>query len=392
MTVPSRCLAATLVLAGCSAKNPLFEVSSGGDATSVGSTNGAPASTTGPGTAGSGTGGSQTTTSGEPGTGSSTDVGGDTGSSASGGADSDSDIDGPRCGDDVPDMGEECDDGNQVDEDGCTNNCLLASCGDGLVQLGVEECDDGNEVADDECTNMCTMPVCGDSMVQPGEQCDLGASNGPNKACLGDCQLNVCGDGDQGPNEACDDNEALNGTVPGGCSVDCSTIVLKGPLKIKVVTTQNGTFNGNFGISGGDEMCGDKVGDNFKIMATDGDTRIASVGANEGDGQGWVLAPNRAYVNELGQLVFITGAEALLGVRKQVTVPLVNPIGKVPAAVWTGLSKTWQSSKDNCGKWTGLQLMGAVGSADLKAEAGFISSGVKGCVSLNAIYCVQQPG
>ncbi len=400
MTVPSMGLAVALALAGCSAKNPLFEVSSGGetastgagDPTRVGSTGDALTSTTSRGTDGSesGVGTSQTTTTGEPGTGSSTAAGVDTGSSASAGPDSDTGA--AMCGDDVLDMGEQCDDGNQVEEDGCTNMCMLAACGDGLVHLGVEQCDDGNQVADDECSNLCQLTGCGDGVVQQGEQCDQGANNGVNKACLGDCKLNVCGDGDQGPKEACDDNEAKNGLFPGGCSVDCSAIILKDLLKIKVVTAQNGTFNGNLGISGGDKMCANKVGANYKIMATDGDTRIASVGANEGDGQGWVLFPHRAYINDLGHPVFITGPEALLGVRKKVTVPLVNPIGKVPAAVWTGLGKTWQSSPENCGKWTGLQLMGAVGSADLKENAGFISSGVKGCIGVNAIYCVQQPG
>ncbi|MCA9659609.1 MAG: DUF4215 domain-containing protein, partial [Myxococcales bacterium] len=46
-----------------------------------------------------------------------------------------------------------------VDTDECVQNCLLAVCGDGFVQEGVEECDDGNDVDDDECSNACTLPV-----------------------------------------------------------------------------------------------------------------------------------------------------------------------------------------------------------------------------------------
>ena len=30
---------------------------------------------------------------------------------------------------------EDCDDGNQVQTDGCLNNCRAASCGDGIIKL-----------------------------------------------------------------------------------------------------------------------------------------------------------------------------------------------------------------------------------------------------------------
>ena len=49
-----------------------------------------------------------------------------------------------RCGDSITGPGEECDDGNENDDDGCTNECRRALFGDGIVQVG-EECDDGNE-------------------------------------------------------------------------------------------------------------------------------------------------------------------------------------------------------------------------------------------------------
>ena len=45
-----------------------------------------------------------------------------------------------RCGDGHPDDGEQCDDGNQDDTDGCLTGCVLARCGDGHVQAGVETC------------------------------------------------------------------------------------------------------------------------------------------------------------------------------------------------------------------------------------------------------------
>src|SRR5690349_6118545 len=45
------------------------------------------------------------------------------------------------CGNGVVDKGEQCDDGNLVDEDGCTSTCELNVCGDGFLDQGVEECD-----------------------------------------------------------------------------------------------------------------------------------------------------------------------------------------------------------------------------------------------------------
>ena len=52
---------------------------------------------------------------------------------------------------------EECDDGNNIDSDGCLGNCTLAACGDGVVYPGVESCDDGNKVSGDGCSASCTV-------------------------------------------------------------------------------------------------------------------------------------------------------------------------------------------------------------------------------------------
>jgi cysteine-rich repeat protein len=62
---------------------------------------------------------------------------------------------GPRCGNGVVEKGEECDDGNEVENDGCLRTCVLARCGDGRKRLGVEECDDGNQVDGDGCSARC---------------------------------------------------------------------------------------------------------------------------------------------------------------------------------------------------------------------------------------------
>jgi cysteine-rich repeat protein len=50
----------------------------------------------------------------------------------------------PVCGDGYlnEQAGEDCDDGNFENNDGCVRDCRLAICGDGLIQEGVEQCDD----------------------------------------------------------------------------------------------------------------------------------------------------------------------------------------------------------------------------------------------------------
>ena len=55
-----------------------------------------------------------------------------------------------------------CDDGDDVDENRCTNRCRFAACGDGIVrsdltsdEVGFEACDDGNFEDNDACTNGC---------------------------------------------------------------------------------------------------------------------------------------------------------------------------------------------------------------------------------------------
>ena len=51
-------------------------------------------------------------------------------------------------------------------------------CGDGVVQEGGEECDDGNVIDDDYCANNCAhVGECGDRVVQSNELCDDGNGN-----------------------------------------------------------------------------------------------------------------------------------------------------------------------------------------------------------------------
>jgi cysteine-rich repeat protein len=65
-----------------------------------------------------------------------------------------------HCGDGVVDTGEECDDGNNANCDGCSGLCaneIGLGCGDGIpFPLCGESCDDANTVAGDGCSANCT--------------------------------------------------------------------------------------------------------------------------------------------------------------------------------------------------------------------------------------------
>lgn len=122
---------------------------------------------------------------------------------------SDTDEPPPSCGDGVVDDGEECDDGNEVDDDACTNTCSLPVCGDGVTN-GDEECDDGNDDDSDACLTSCVAATCGDGQIQADvEACD---DMGESAECNSDCSLAACGDAilNLSAGEECDDGNEEN--------------------------------------------------------------------------------------------------------------------------------------------------------------------------------------
>jgi len=130
------------------------------------------------------------------------------------------------CGNSVVEAGEQCDDGNTNDGDGCSSTCQnesAAVCGNGSVETG-EQCDDGNTTSGDGCSATCqdeTAAVCGNGTVEAGEQCDDGNTNAGD-GCNTNCQDEACGNGVLDAGEQCDDGNGDNtDNCPDGVGGTC---------------------------------------------------------------------------------------------------------------------------------------------------------------------------
>ncbi|MDD5751862.1 MAG: DUF4215 domain-containing protein, partial [Candidatus Peribacteraceae bacterium] len=139
------------------------------------------------------------------------------------------------CGDSVMDRGEECDDGNAADGDGCSARCAVeekeerieVQCGNGVVDAG-EECDTGqmNANVPDACRLSCRRPTCGDGIRDSNEECDdnnMASGDGCSAACLRELQLSLtkeCGDGTIDEGEECDAG-GQNANIPDACRSGC---------------------------------------------------------------------------------------------------------------------------------------------------------------------------
>ncbi len=115
------------------------------------------------------------------------------------------------CGDGVVDSSEECDDGNDVSTDDCTNECLQNVCGDGYLYSGEEQCDDGGTNGDgcsssygstcSACSVSCTYEVssgdfCGDGEINGDEFCDAYSQPYYYYDAATDAVYGTCTDGD----------------------------------------------------------------------------------------------------------------------------------------------------------------------------------------------------
>lgn len=131
----------------------------------------------------------------------------------------------PACGDGVLDAGEQCDDGNTMNGDCCSADCVADSpgsacddgdpctaadqcnangecagtastCGDGQLDAACgEQCDDGNETSGDCCSSTCQFEASGSSCADDGNPCTDDFCDAAG-SCTHPANTDPCDDGD----------------------------------------------------------------------------------------------------------------------------------------------------------------------------------------------------
>ena len=191
----------------------------------------------------------------------------------------------PLCGNGLLEDGEECDDGNAENEDGCDSNCRIETewhcegepsvceytCGDAIRQEW-EECD-GDDLGGETCETLaegykggelfctedcvfdktwCISPMCGDGFLDFGEECDDGDENSNEGACLSNCMTAFCGDGLVWAGvEECDDGSSNSDTEPFVCRTDCRAAIEATGGNIEEITVDERLWRVHVFHSGG---------------------------------------------------------------------------------------------------------------------------------------------
>jgi|GEM_PF-2245918 len=157
------------------------------------------------------------------------------------------------CGNRIVEVGEDCDDGNNFDGDGCSGSCLWEGsnskynsvCGNGKIQYG-EQCDPGNDTGGQGCSSKClyestygtsgayagfacgtlnkatTTVIVSKKSLMAKSVCQTPGSNGCTANCLhigSNPDVPVCGNGKVEDGEECDDG-ADNGSGK-SCLTNC---------------------------------------------------------------------------------------------------------------------------------------------------------------------------
>jgi fibro-slime domain-containing protein len=218
-----------------------------------------------------------------------------------------------NCGNGVIDKGEQCDDGNRENGDGCNRICQIevnyfceypgrpcqniAICGNGVLTSD-EVCDDGNTLSGDGCSADCQtvergwicrvpgkrcIPRCGDGLITGSETCDDGNSISSD-GCSSQCQIEsgaVC----LGAGKPCVFSVCGNGIVERGELCDCGDDPTNLPTSC---TGVNGIF---FGDGKGcsrtcsqEPVCRDSSGKNRACDMTCGDGNVDPSGEDCDDG------------------------------------------------------------------------------------------------------------
>jgi len=131
-----------------------------------------------------------------------------------------------KCGNGRLDAGEQCDDANLNNRDGCTTGCAILTgwvcrnepsvcrhyCGNGRVESSSgEQCDDGGTANGDGCSAAC--------QIESGFICTGSVSHCTCGGTAASCRLTACGNSVLNAGEECDDGNIKNAD---GCSDGCA--------------------------------------------------------------------------------------------------------------------------------------------------------------------------
>ena len=295
------------------------------------------------------------------------------------------------CGDGVLDDGEACDDGPaNGDYAKCNESCTGPGprCGDGTVS-GPEACDDGNLDESDDCTDQCVAATCGDGVVQPvAEACDDGQNGDPDDGCTDACALPSCGDGlvQSSLAEACDDGNQIAGD---GCETDCSPTT-----KTVFVTSQK--LQGDFGgLLTADQFCQSAavfagLPGTYMAWLSDGNLRPATR----------FVASVYPYVLRDGSVVADDFTDLLDGVLDHaINMDELGLLAPEKTYVWSGVKADGYTAYSGCNKWTQTKdpndddwpynLYGFVGQAWQTTDDWALST-QQPCYLKYSLYCFEQ--
>ncbi|MCA9715017.1 MAG: hypothetical protein KC468_10060 [Myxococcales bacterium] len=265
---------------------------------------------------------------------------------------------------------------------------------------------------------------CGDNVVDSWEACDDGALNGEHKQCTPKCQLATCGDGYIHTDEECD-NGSANGQSPGSygsCTANCTVDVGCGDWIVqpqneecdegpwgdmnctphcewfgRVMFVTQGTYTGSQigGIAGADEICQNEA---EGLLASPGSFR-AWLSTGTESVSDWIAEDmeNSKIMRPDGEVVADT--LALLKANNLNAPILVTAAGDeiLNAGVWTNTTPEGHAASgdgenvDDCGGWetdVGFSYRGMNMALD---SSWTIFGDLVKCSAARHLYCLEQP-
>lgn len=320
------------------------------------------------------------------------------------------------CGDGYLAANEGCDDGNQVDDDDCSNTCKAAGCGDGKLDPG-EECDAGDANGGADCSALCKLPACGDGEINAGEECDDGLGNGKRSACTPMCKVAVCGDGLLLAGvEACDDGNAAPEDGCFNCVKDCGNGQLNlgeqcddgnlvdddgcdGFCKLSafIVFASSQQYTGNLGgLAGADAKC-NALAAEAKLPGS----YKAWLSVKDSSASQRLFHSDKPYIRTDGVEIasdwkgLVSGGllAPLNHDEKNMVVGFgANTCDKSDSLVWTATDALGNAQDSTCNAWLTQSQMSNGGAGNLNALDSGWSIGCSLACSVKArLYCFQQP-